>query len=547
MVVAGIPEAGADACAHLGVLALKMRERLRGFNGPTGRPLEALMGIHAGPVIGGVIGYKLPRFRLFGDTVNTAARMQTHSMPGEIGLSEAAADRISDAVTREAERIASEAHRGGGTTESPTAFSPSSSPALSSADGPSGALGSSLSRPGQTDRGRFQHLTLIDRGRKEVKSKGLVHVFFLRDRWAPRPATSQTIPVQGEPLEVIGEGPHEGRRGSASTNASSWPDSIDSVNEIKPPGWSMRLDLLLGAGAPAGSPRAAEPSEAATADFSFGDTLLWGSRPSADIRRHHLYRAGVGGVGQPAASSSGLFGSTAALLWGEPVTPRLGQAPGASSSSRVDGDDAPIASPLVGRSSCSLPAVRIQRPRVSEGSPRQLPFGSGAPSETCAPRSNRIPPSFMLLAMSSSLPSLGRSPPFFPTLLFVCLFPCPPRAPAVQPEPEELRGEHHQPSGRLQLRAPRGLLPGPPRRPVGKRPPFGARPGLLLLIPPRLPPLVRLPRRRARGRIVYGSGLLREPLLPLVVPGPRRLLQGDRAGLFGRGSWSQPLRIATIL
>ena len=49
-------------------------------------------GLHSGPLTAGVLRGARARFQLFGDTVNTASRMESTGVPGRIQISQATAD-----------------------------------------------------------------------------------------------------------------------------------------------------------------------------------------------------------------------------------------------------------------------------------------------------------------------------------------------------------------------------------------------------------------------------------------------------------------------
>jgi class 3 adenylate cyclase len=61
-------------------------------------PLELRIGLASGPVVGGVIGQRRILFDLWGDTVNTASRMESSGVPGRIQVAPSTRELLGDSV-----------------------------------------------------------------------------------------------------------------------------------------------------------------------------------------------------------------------------------------------------------------------------------------------------------------------------------------------------------------------------------------------------------------------------------------------------------------
>lgn len=91
MVVGGLPTPRPDHAEAVAELALEMLEAIARFEVPSHspQPLTMRIGINTGPVGAGVIGTTKFTYDLWGDTVNTASRMESHGVAGHIQVTAA--------------------------------------------------------------------------------------------------------------------------------------------------------------------------------------------------------------------------------------------------------------------------------------------------------------------------------------------------------------------------------------------------------------------------------------------------------------------------
>ncbi|MBL7997643.1 MAG: adenylate/guanylate cyclase domain-containing protein [Candidatus Kapabacteria bacterium] len=99
MVASGIPNTRADHAEAAARMALEAQRIVAKLRTPDGSPIEVRIGLASGEAIAGVIGTKKYIYDLWGDTVNTAARMESTGETGKIQCTQSVYDILKATFT----------------------------------------------------------------------------------------------------------------------------------------------------------------------------------------------------------------------------------------------------------------------------------------------------------------------------------------------------------------------------------------------------------------------------------------------------------------
>ncbi len=96
MAVSGIPQPNPEHASAMVELAFDMQRAAAEISPNWPSPLALRIGIASGPVVAGVIGHKKFAYDLWGDTVNTASRMESYGRPNRIQVSDSTHQLLRD-------------------------------------------------------------------------------------------------------------------------------------------------------------------------------------------------------------------------------------------------------------------------------------------------------------------------------------------------------------------------------------------------------------------------------------------------------------------